>query len=87
MIWRVEQRGLGERMIASADGKMTCVGYASFIERRPTMQEWLGPLENDFENVGDGGGKRLTELQHLLLKLVRQLDDKQKRYPFALKKA
>jgi len=25
MIWRVEQRGLGERMILCADGKMTCV--------------------------------------------------------------
>jgi hypothetical protein len=87
MIWRVEQRGLGERMIVSSDSKMTCVGYASFIERRPTMQEWLRPLENDFENVADGGRERLTELQHLLLELVRKLDDKQKRYPFALKMA
>jgi hypothetical protein len=87
MIWRVEQRGLGERMIVSADSKMTCAGYASFIERRPTMQEWLRPLENDFENLEDSGRQRLTELQHLLLELVRQLDDKQKRYPFALKKA
>jgi hypothetical protein len=87
MIWRVEQRGLGERMIVSSDSKMTCVGYASFIERRPTMQEWLRPLENDFENVADGGRERLTELQHLLLELVRKLDDKQKRYPFALKRA
>ena len=87
MIWRVEQRGLGERMIESADSKMTCLGYASFIERRPTMQEWLRPLENDLENMRDGGRKRLTDLQHLLLELVRQLDDKQKRYPSELKKA
>ena len=87
MIWRVEQRGLGERMIEPADNKMTCLGYASFIEHRPTMQEWLRPLENDFENVKDGGRERLTELQHLLLELVRQLDDKQKRYPFELNKA
>ena len=74
-------------MIVSADSKMTCVGYASFIERRPTMQEWLCPLENDLENVADGGRQRLTELQHLLPELVRQLDDKQKRYPLELKKA
>lgn len=87
MIWRVEQRGLGERMIVSADGKTTCLGYASFIEHRPTMQEWLRPLENDLENLRDGGRRRLTELQHLLLELVRQLDDKQKCYPFELKKA
>jgi hypothetical protein len=51
------------------------------------MQEWLQPLENDLENLRDDGRKRLTELQHLLLELVRQLDDKQKRYPFELKKA
>jgi hypothetical protein len=87
MFWRVEQRGLGERMIVSADGKMTCLGYASFIEHRATMQEWLDPLENDLENIRDGGRKRLTELQHLLLELVRRLDDKQKRYPSELKKA
>jgi len=87
MIWRVEQRGLGERMTEFAGNKMTCLGYASFIEHRPTMQEWLRPLENDLENMRDGGRKRLTELQHLLLDLVRQLDDKQKRYPFELKKA
>jgi hypothetical protein len=87
MIWRVEQRGLGERMTESAGNKMTCLGYASFIEHRPTMQEWLRPLENDLENMRDGGRKRLTELQHLLLDLVIQLDDKQKRYPFELKKA
>jgi hypothetical protein len=87
MIWRVEQRGLGERMILSADGKMTCLGYASFIDHRSTMQEWLQPLESDLENLRDGGRRRLTQLQHLLLELVRQLDDKQKRYPFELKKA
>jgi hypothetical protein len=87
MLWRVEQRGLGERMIVSVDSKMTCLGYASFVERRPTMQEWLHPLENDIENIRDGGRERLTELQHLLLELVRQLDDKKKRYPFELKKA
>ncbi len=87
MIWRVEQRGLGERMIVSAGNKMTCLGYASFIEHRPTMQEWLRPLENDLGNIRDGGRERLTELQHLLLELVRQLDDKQKRYPFELNKA
>ena len=66
---------------------MTCLGYVSFIDQRPTMQEWLQPLENDLENLRDGGRRRLTELQHLLLELVRQLDDKQKRYPFELKKA
>lgn len=87
MIWRVEQRGIGERMIESEDGKISCLGYASFIERRPTMEEWLTPLEHDLEHLQDGGRKRLTELQHMLVQLVRKLDDKQKRYPFDLKDA
>jgi hypothetical protein len=87
MIWRVEQRGIGERMVESMDSQMKCLGYASFIKQRSTMEEWLAPLEHDLENLQDGGRKRLTELQHMLVKLVRQLDDKQKRYPFELKEA
>jgi hypothetical protein len=87
MIWRVEQRGLGERMIVSADSKLTCLGYASFIDKRAAMKEWLQPLENDFEHLQEGGRERLAELQNLLLELVKQLDDKQKRYPFELDKA
>jgi hypothetical protein len=86
MLWRAEQRGLGERMIVSADSKMTCLGYASFIENRSTMEKWLGPLERDLQNIQAGGRKRLIELQHELLDLVRRLDDKQKRYPSELKK-
>ena len=81
MIWRVEQRGIGERMIESADGKLTCLGYASFIERRSTMAEWLDPIAHDLQDIGEAGCKRLTKLQHLLLALVRTLDDQQKRYP------
>jgi hypothetical protein len=87
MIWRVEQRGLGERMITSTNGKQTCIGYAAFIERQTSMKEWLGPLEHDLRNTDDGGRKRLTEVQHLLLDLVRKLDEKQTRYPFELEKA
>jgi hypothetical protein len=87
MLWRVEQRGLGERMITSTDGGMTCLGYASFLERRATMDVWLKPLEHDLGNMDDGGRQRLIEVQHLLLDLVRQLDDEQKRFPFAMDKA
>jgi hypothetical protein len=87
MLWRVEQRGLGERMISSANGRMTCLGYAAFLEQRDTMDEWLQPLEHDLENLGDGGRQRLTKVQHLLLELVRELDDKGKRYPFTMNEA
>jgi hypothetical protein len=87
MIWRVEQRGLGERMITTSDGRATCMGYASFIEQRTTMNQWLEPLERDLKQLDEGGRKRLTQLQHLLLDLVEKLDDDHTRYPFTLERA
>lgn len=77
MIWRVEQRGLGERMITASHGKMSCLGYASFIEQRATMKAWLEPFENGLHQLDDEGRQRLTELQHALLNLVKQLDEKE----------
>jgi hypothetical protein len=87
MIWRVEQRGLGERMIVTADGKPRCMGYAAFIEQRETMSEWLEPLEHDLKNLQSRGRERLTQLQHQLLELVMRLDPNQTRYPFKLERA
>lgn len=87
MLWRVEQRGLGERMITRVNGRMTCLGYAAFLERCDTMDEWLKPLEHDLENLDDGGRRRLTKVQHLLLELVRELDDKGRQYPFTMNEA
>jgi hypothetical protein len=87
MLWRVEQRGLGERMTTRVHGRMTCLGYAAFLERRDTMDEWLKPLEHDLENLDDGGRRRLTKVQHLLLELVRELDDKGRQYPFTMNEA
>ena len=49
MIWRVEQRGLGECMIVTSDGKPTCMGFATFVGQRATMKEWLDPLERDLK--------------------------------------
>jgi len=87
MIWRVEQRGLGERMIVSDGDRPTCVGYAAFIEQRANFAEWLAPLERDLQDIGEEGRTRLVKLQHLLLELVTKLDEKQMRYPFALNQA
>jgi hypothetical protein len=87
MIWRVEQRGFGEQMMVTTDGKMRCLGYAAFIEQRTKMQQWLDPLEHDLQSIEVGGRNRLTELQHLLLDLVRRLDEERTRYPFEMDKA
>ena len=87
MVWRVEQRGLGECMIVTSDGKATCMGFATFVRQRATMKEWLDPLERDLREIDDGGRSRLTKLQHLLLDLVHKLDENRTRYPFELQRA
>jgi hypothetical protein len=87
MIWRVEQRGLGECMIVTSNGKTTCMGFATFVGQRATMKEWLDPLERDLRQMDDGGRVRLTKLQHLLLELVQKLDEDKTRYPYKLEKA
>jgi hypothetical protein len=87
MIWRVEQRGIGERMIEVTNGRIACVGYASFLELAPSMTEWLGPIERNLEVLDDGGRSRLRDIQHLLLDLVTRLDEGQTRYPFKMEKA
>ena len=69
MIWRIEQRGLGERMILTSDGKPTCMGYATFIDSKSTMKEWLDPLETDLRRLDERGRNRLTKLQALLREL------------------
>jgi hypothetical protein len=84
MIWRVEQRGIGEEMIESTGGTSTCLGYSSFIERRSTMGVWLDPIEQDLQRIEEGGRKRLTELQHSLLDLVIELDDQRKYHSSAV---
>jgi hypothetical protein len=87
MIWRVEQRGLGERMIDTSRESATCLGYATFIEQRAKMAQWLDPLEQHLVGLTDAGRERLTMLQNLLLDLVLKLDPDHTRYPSGLKKA
>jgi hypothetical protein len=43
-------------------------------------------LAASLDHLEDAGRKRLSKLQQLLVELVRQLDDQQKRYPFELKR-
>jgi hypothetical protein len=86
MIWRVEQRGLGERMIITSDGERTCMGYATFVQKRSAMREWLQPIEEDLRHIGEGGRKRLIKLQNLLLELVWVLDPKHLHTPSSLEK-
>ena len=81
MIWRIEQRGIGEGMILTSDGKPTCMGYATFIDSKSTMKEWLDPLETDLRRLDERGRNRLTKLQALLQELVQVLDQDGTRCP------
>jgi hypothetical protein len=87
MIWRVEQRGFGEAMIVTADSRLGCLGYASFIEHADRLEQWLTPIERDLRSIGDDGRRRLTRLQNLLLELVTKLDENHTRYPFTMNAA
>jgi hypothetical protein len=81
MVWRVEQRGFGEQMIEVVSSRVTCIGYDKFLQQRESMQIWLSPLERDLQNLQEDGRERLTELQHLLLELTKELDENHTQYP------
>ena len=81
LVWRGEQRAIGELMIETADGQASCMGYASFMGRRePGFRSWFGRLESDIDELSRGTNPRLLELQHALVDLIRELDPQSLRY-------
>jgi hypothetical protein len=86
MIWRIEQQGFGGAMIAATHGddRPGCLGYAEFLATRDALTTWLEPLERDLMSISELGRERLTQLQNLLLALVRELDEGGLRYPFVM---
>jgi hypothetical protein len=83
LVWRGEQRAIGEQMIERDDDHAHVCGYASFVGKRdPKLHRWLERLERDIAEVAaSGANQRLAELQHALVDLVRELDPKAIRYP------
>ncbi len=81
LIWRGEQRAIGERMVATANGRVECLGYASFLERRePEFRRWLERLETEIGEIAERPNRRVIELQHALIDLIRELDPQSLRY-------
>jgi hypothetical protein len=76
MIWRSEQRAIGERMISLDANPPSCIGFATFAEKRRSegFQQWFGPLEQDLEILSTSPSTRLRLLQHELVRLVLLLD-------------
>jgi len=82
LVWRGEQRAIGERMIDANGDRCRCIGYASFVDRDVTrFGPWLKRLEDDIALIAKTPSMRLVELQHSLVDLVRELDPQALRYP------
>ena len=81
LVWRGEQRAIGELMIDRDEGPVQCIGYAKFLQRNePSFQRWFTRLETDIAEVASGPNRRITELQHALVDLIRELDPEALRY-------
>jgi hypothetical protein len=88
MIWRGEQRAIGERMIVDDDRDLLCMGYAAFIEQADaSFWRWLDPLERDIQVVADAPNDRLRLLQHALIDLIERLDVGHVRFPERIERA
>jgi hypothetical protein len=82
LLWRGEQRAIGELMIDPSGGEPRCLGYATFLDRRePEFRRWFARLETDLDAVAAGPpNKRIVDLQHALVDLIRELDPEGMRY-------
>ena len=82
LIWRGEQRAIGEQMTERDGDRLTCLGYAGFVDRdEAAFGRWLGRLEGDITEITRAPNPRLTKLQHALVDLIRELDPGKLRYP------
>jgi hypothetical protein len=86
MIWKDEQRALGERMIVEEHGKVLCMGYATFGDRCDELfAPWWERLREELS--GEAAHARLRDVQHLLCDLVETLDARRVRYTQDLERA
>jgi hypothetical protein len=82
MVWRGQQRAIGERMIVSEDGDLLCIGYGSFVDEEDSaFWQWFQSLERDIDTVARAPNERLRLLQHALIDLIERLDSGGIRFP------
>lgn len=75
LLWKAEQRAIGEAMIGDWYGRPVCIGYLEFLNRRDVLAPLLSGLRDDIEHTSqEVQSQRLTEVQHLLIGLIRRLD-------------
>lgn len=86
MLWRHDQRAIGEVMIDRADGTPRCLGYARFVTRLgdDDFRQWFEQLIADIEAamVDDGPAQvRLGEVRDATQRLLDHLDPRKVRVP------
>ncbi len=86
MLWRDEQRAIGERMIVEEHGKVLCMGYARFGE---CCEETFAPwLERVWAEIAEPTAQaRMRAIQHSLCELVWMLDPQSVLYTDELERA
>lgn len=75
MVWREEQRAIGELMHA-AEGydSVHVIGFSTFLDQHSSrFAPWLSSFERDIQARGTVQSPRLAELQELLGRLVAEL--------------
>jgi hypothetical protein len=78
MLWREEQRAIGEAMLAHDEGgAVRCIGFAAFVtEFEHRVATWLSGFQAELEEPGAAReSRRLASVQKHLQQLVRQLDE------------
>ncbi|MFI7276081.1 hypothetical protein [Streptomyces sp. NPDC049879] len=90
VVFRHEQRGIGEVMVVEDGGDgggQRCMGYAEFSSRLgdPEFARWMRPLADYWALWADGTAARdkLVALQHHLMDLIDFLDPGIDRFPDA----
>jgi hypothetical protein len=78
MVWREEQRAIGELMLnPEPRGVMShCIGFATFAKNYDEIfSNWFASIEEALRSADVQADRRLADLQNLLQQLVEQLDD------------
>ena len=87
MVWRAEQRGIGECMIESEREELRCLGFARFAESwAKDLGRWFSPLKQDLDLLANGGSERLRQIQNELVDLVHLLDPDRVRFMEPMRK-
>ena len=81
MLWREEQRAIGERMIEREGETASCVGYATFVERYARdYARWFRRFEGKLDRQTATSSARLLELGEILARSSRRSIPSELRY-------